>query len=41
MLRRNWAAPRQLFDSQNGLNYLAAQTGGLAIRNTNDMNDWR
>jgi VWFA-related protein len=26
------------FDSQNGLNYLAAQTGGLAIRNTNDMN---
>jgi VWFA-related protein len=25
------------FDSQNGLNYLAAQTGGLAIRNTNDM----
>jgi len=26
------------FDSQNGLNYLAEQTGGLAIRNTNDMN---
>jgi VWFA-related protein len=26
------------FDSQSGLNYLAAQTGGLAIRNTNDMN---
>ena len=25
------------FDSQNGLDYLAAQTGGLAIRNTNDM----
>ncbi|HKS10974.1 MAG TPA: VWA domain-containing protein [Pyrinomonadaceae bacterium] len=25
------------FDSQSGLNYLAAQTGGLAIRNTNDM----
>jgi len=26
------------FESQNGLNYLAVQTGGLAIRNTNDMN---
>ena len=26
------------FDSQSGLNYLAAQTGGLAIRNQNDMN---
>jgi VWFA-related protein len=25
------------FESQSGLNYLAAQTGGLAIRNTNDM----
>ena len=25
------------FYSQNGLNYLAAQTGGLAIRNTNDL----
>lgn len=25
------------FNSQNGLDYLAAQTGGLAIRNTNDM----
>lgn len=25
------------FDSQSGLNYLAAQTGGLAIRNSNDM----
>ena len=25
------------FDSQSGLNYLSAQTGGLAIRNTNDM----
>ncbi|HVF23447.1 MAG TPA: VWA domain-containing protein, partial [Pyrinomonadaceae bacterium] len=26
------------FETQNGLNYLAVQTGGLAIRNTNDMN---
>lgn len=26
-----------LFDSQNGLNYLAAQTGGIPIRNTNDL----
>ena len=26
------------FESQNGLNYLAAQTGGLFIRNTNDIN---
>jgi VWFA-related protein len=25
------------FESQNGLNYLAQQTGGLAIRNTNDL----
>jgi VWFA-related protein len=25
------------FDSQSGLNYLSEQTGGLAIRNTNDM----
>ncbi|HXQ69642.1 MAG TPA: VWA domain-containing protein [Pyrinomonadaceae bacterium] len=25
------------FDSQSGLNYLAAQTGGLAIRNNNDV----
>lgn len=25
------------FDSQSGLNYLADRTGGLAIRNTNDM----
>ena len=25
------------FDSQSGLNYLAARTGGLAIRNTNDI----
>lgn len=25
------------FETQSGLNYLAAQTGGLAIRNTNDM----
>lgn len=28
---------RQLFDTQSGLNYLAQQTGGLAIRNTNDL----
>jgi len=26
------------FNSQDGLDYLAAQTGGLAIRNTNDLN---
>ena len=26
------------FESQNGLNYLAVQTGGFAIRNTNDLN---
>ena len=26
------------FESQNGLNYLALQTGGLAIRSTNDLN---
>lgn len=26
------------FESQNGLNYLAVQTGGLAIRSTNDLN---
>jgi VWFA-related protein len=25
------------FESQNGLNYLAEQTGGLAIRNSNDL----
>src|SRR5205807_926340 len=25
------------FESQNGLNYLAQQTGGMAIRNTNDL----
>ncbi len=25
------------FESQNGLNYLAQETGGLAIRNTNDL----
>lgn len=25
------------FDSQDGLDYLASQTGGLAIRNTNDL----
>jgi VWFA-related protein len=25
------------FDSQSGLDYLASQTGGLAIRNTNDL----
>lgn len=25
------------FESQNGLNYLALQTGGFAIRNTNDL----
>jgi VWFA-related protein len=25
------------FDSQNGLDYLARQTGGIAIRNTNDL----
>lgn len=27
-----------LWESQNGLNYLAQQTGGLAIRSTNDLN---
>jgi len=26
-----------LFESQNGLNYLAQQTGGIAIRNNNDL----
>ncbi len=26
------------FESQSGLNYLAQQTGGLAIRNSNDLN---
>ncbi|MDQ6652125.1 MAG: hypothetical protein M3Y84_05200, partial [Acidobacteriota bacterium] len=26
------------FESQSGLNYLAIQTGGLSIRNTNDLN---
>ncbi|MFN2515731.1 MAG: VWA domain-containing protein [Pyrinomonadaceae bacterium] len=26
------------FEGQNGLNYLAQQTGGLSIRNTNDLN---
>jgi VWFA-related protein len=25
------------FETQNGLNYLAVQTGGLAVRNTNDL----
>jgi len=25
------------YESQNGLNYLAQQTGGLAVRNTNDL----
>jgi VWFA-related protein len=28
---------RDFFESQNGLNYLAQQTGGLAIRNSNDL----
>lgn len=27
----------ELFDTQDGLNYLAHQTGGLAIRNNNDL----
>lgn len=27
------------FESQNGLNYLAQQTGGLFVRNRNDLND--
>jgi VWFA-related protein len=27
----------RLFDTQAGLNYLAQQTGGIAIRNTNDL----
>jgi len=27
----------ELFDSQQGLHYLASQTGGLAIKNTNDL----
>jgi VWFA-related protein len=32
------ASRRETFyESQNGLNYLAEQTGGLAIRNTNDL----
>src|SRR6185369_13323644 len=31
-LRRN-----SFYESQNGLNYLAQQTGGLAIRNTNNL----
>lgn len=28
---------RLLFNTQSGLNYLAQQTGGIAIRNTNDL----
>ncbi len=28
---------KQLFNTQSGLNYLAQQTGGLAIRNSNDL----
>jgi VWFA-related protein len=28
----------EFFESQNGLNYLAQQTGGLFIRNSNDLN---
>jgi VWFA-related protein len=28
----------KFFESQNGLNYLAVQTGGFAIRNSNDLN---
>ena len=28
----------QFFESQNGLNYMAQQTGGLFIRNNNDLN---
>ncbi|MDX6695482.1 MAG: hypothetical protein QOF02_3085 [Blastocatellia bacterium] len=28
---------KELFDTQSGLNYLAQQTGGIAIRNTNDL----
>ncbi|HVQ39390.1 MAG TPA: VWA domain-containing protein [Pyrinomonadaceae bacterium] len=28
----------EMFETQSGLNYLAIQTGGLAIRNTNDLN---
>ena len=31
-VRRN-----SFYESQNGLNFLAQQTGGLAIRNTNDL----
>lgn len=31
-IRRN-----SFYESQNGLNYLAQQTGGIAIRNTNDL----
>jgi VWFA-related protein len=31
--QRRW----DFFDSQSGLDYLASQTGGLAIRNTNDL----
>jgi len=27
-----------LFESQSGLDYLAAQTGGMSIKNTNDLN---
>ncbi len=29
----------QFFDSQSGLNYLAKTTGGIAIRNQNDLSD--
>ncbi|HEY0407025.1 MAG TPA: VWA domain-containing protein, partial [Pyrinomonadaceae bacterium] len=31
------ARSRELFNTQSGLNYLAQQTGGIAIRNTNDL----
>jgi VWFA-related protein len=30
---------QDFFESQNGLNFLAQQTGGLAIRNNNDLSD--
>jgi VWFA-related protein len=32
------ARRQDFFDSQDGLNYIAQQTGGLAIRNNNDLN---
>ena len=37
-IRRRLEQRREnFFETQNGLNYLAVQTGGLAVRNTNDL----